>query len=117
MRRGRTRTLDAMTTGAWFAAFIIATLISMPLGEYFISRLRKDAPNEHQWAGSPKPGSILWRGPPHLGYVSFILSRRFVGTLAGLPRMRLMAEALFWLHGIQILSLIASAFSHLSHGI
>jgi hypothetical protein len=106
-----------MTTGAWFAAFVIATLISLPLGEYFIGRLRKEAPNEHQWAGSPKPGSIIWRGPPHLGYVSFILSRRYVTTLSALPRMRLMAEVLFWLHGIQILSLIVGAFSHLSHGI
>ena len=106
-----------MTTGAWLTAFVIATLVSLPLGEYFIHRLRKEAPDEHLWAGSPKPGSIIWRGPPHLGYVSFILSRRYVTTLAALPQMRMMAEVLFWLHGVQIVSLIASAFSHLSHAI
>jgi len=106
-----------MTTGAWLTTFVITTLICLPLGEYFIGRLRKEAPGEHQWAGSPKPGSIIWRGPPHLGYVSFIMSRRYVTTLAALPRMRWTAEVLFWLHGVQIVSLIASAFSHLSHAI
>jgi hypothetical protein len=106
-----------MTAGAWLTCFVIATVVSLPLGEYFSYRLRQDAPDEHRWAGTPKSGSIIWRGPPHLGYISFIMSRRYVASLATLPRMRTLGEVLFWLHTGQIVTLLAAGFAHLSHDI
>jgi hypothetical protein len=51
------------------------------------------------------------RSPPHLGYVSYILSRRYVRTLGGHPKMRRLADILFCLHVLQLVALIAWIFA------
>ena len=100
-----------MSSGAWFAWFGVISVVALPLAEYFIHRVRKDAPDLHRWAGSPKGGSVLWQSPPHLGYISLILSRRYVQSLTHLPRLRRLADALFLLHFAQFVTLIAGVVS------
>jgi hypothetical protein len=100
-----------MSSGAWFAWFMVLTVVAHSLGEYFIHRLRKEAPEDHKWAGSPQGGSLTMRSPPHLGYVSYILSRRYVQTLGDHASLRRLADILFCLHIFQIAALVAWIFA------
>src|SRR4051812_38579298 len=91
-----------------FTCFILTSLIAMPLGEYFLSQLRKAAPESFGAEGIPRAGSLTLRSPPDLRYLNFILGRRYVSILAYVPRLRRLAEALFWLHSSQFIALVAA---------
>ncbi len=108
---GSSTTLDDMSSAGWFAMFGAATLVAIPVAEYFVHRLRHEAPEEHRLAGAPQSGSIFFRSPPHFGYLSFIMSGTYRALLRQHRSLRRVGDALYCLHALQVVSVVMASVS------
>ena len=104
-----------MSAAGWFAMFGASTLVVIPVAEYFVHRLRREAPELHRLAGAPEGGSIFLRSPPHLGYLSFVMSGTYRAHLRQHRSLRRIGNVLYCLHALQVISLVMASVSGIAN--
>ena len=85
---------------------VVSSLISVPLGTYFVHQVNLKHPTVFASSKLPRAASIVFNNWPPSQYVDYLFSRRYRSDLASDPKLVLIGECVFWLLFVQFGALI-----------